>query len=167
MFRPRSWCWPNCAAPPSGSPAPPPSRTCPPAGTSLPPTPHTTDGRQLSAAGRAHVAVAVAGRVLAADSTARQALPEAAAASNWFARPELRALRTAVVAKNQLWAHSVRPTNWAFLAGDRTEQLSSRDHRDRTIRWFPAEMEQFGPLLREAEARLDELGAHLPQPETR
>lgn len=137
--------------------------------TSLPSTPHTTDGRQLSAAGRAQVAVAVARGVLSADSPVHKALPTAAAAAatTWFARPELRALRTAVVAKNQQWVHSVRPTNWAFLAGDRTEQLSSRDHRDRTIRWFPAEMEQFSPLLREAEARLDELAAHPPQPETR
>jgi len=49
--------------------------------------------------------------------------------------------------KNWLWFHYWRPQNWAFLHGDRTEQQSSRDHRDPTIRWFPEEMKQWLPLV--------------------
>ena len=47
------------------------------------------------------------------------------------------------------------------MAGDRTEQLSSRDHRDPKIRWFPAEMEQFVPLLQAADQKTDALAARL------
>ena len=60
-----------------------------------------------------------------------------------------------------MWKGYSRPTNWAFLAGDRTEQLSSRDHRDPKIRWFPAEMEQFVPLLQAADQKTDTLAARL------
>jgi hypothetical protein len=44
--------------------------------------------------------------------------------------------------------------NWAFLHGDRTEQPSSRDHRDPKVRWFPAEMEKFLELIDAEEARI-------------
>jgi hypothetical protein len=63
-------------------------------------------------------------------------------------------VREAVVHKNRLWFRYWRPTNWAFLAGDRTEQPSSRDHRDRSIRWFPKEMEEFVPLIESADAEI-------------
>jgi aryl-alcohol dehydrogenase-like predicted oxidoreductase len=66
-----------------------------------------------------------------------------------------------VKSKNQLWFHAWRPMNWAFLAGDRTEQQASRDHRDPKIRWFPAEMEQYGPLVTEADARIESLAAQI------
>ncbi len=55
--------------------------------------------------------------------------------------------RQLIVAKNRLWFHYTRPQNWAFLAGDRTTQPSSRDHVDKNKRWFPEEMEQFLPLI--------------------
>lgn len=71
-----------------------------------------------------------------------------------FVVPELEAVRQAVVARNRLWFDYTRPMNWAFLAGDRTEQPSSRDHRDRNIRWFPAEMEQFVPLIQQADEQI-------------
>lgn len=64
---------------------------------------------------------------------------------------DLEALRRAIVARNRLWFDYTRPMNWAFLGGDRTEQPSSRDHRNRSLRWFPAEMEQFGPLITAAD----------------
>ena len=72
------------------------------------------------------------------------------------ATPAVR-LREAIVEKNRLWFDHWRPMNWAFLEGDRTEQPSSRDHVDRKIRWFPVEMQDFLPLLRKQEARIDEL----------
>ena len=63
-------------------------------------------------------------------------------------RPQkLDAMRAAIQAKNRLWFHYTRPQNWAFLAGNRTNQPSSRDHKDPTKRWFPEEMEQWVPLI--------------------
>jgi hypothetical protein len=56
-------------------------------------------------------------------------------------------LREMIAAKNRLWFHYRRPQNWAFLAGDRTTQPSSRDYRDPSKRWFPDEMEQFLPMI--------------------
>ena len=109
----------------------------------------TTDGRQLSDRGEA---VAALGISQALVSSGRPTSPDPA---GWFAQPAAVSLRQAVVAKNLVWRQYVRPTNWAFLAGDRVEQPSSRDHRDRNLRWFPGEMEQFGPLLQQAERQLD------------
>ncbi len=56
-------------------------------------------------------------------------------------------MRQLIIEKNRLWYHYYRPSNWAFLAGDRTNQPSSRDHLDPSKRWFPAEMEQWIPLI--------------------
>ena len=53
--------------------------------------------------------------------------------------------------------------NWAFLGGDRIEQPSSRDHRDPKVRWFPGELEQFGPLIEQAEAMIGELAKTMPE----
>lgn len=68
-------------------------------------------------------------------------------------------IRQAVIGKNRLWFDYWRPMNWAFLNGDRTEQPSSRDHRDPKVRWFPGEMERFVPLIYQAETRIEELSA--------
>lgn len=65
-------------------------------------------------------------------------------------------LRQSILARNRLWFDYWRPMNWAFLAGDRTEQPSSRDHRDPKLRWFPVEMEEYLPLI---EARERDLAA--------
>lgn len=111
--------------------------------------PWTTDGRQLSAQGQALAAGSI---VLALTSSAPIDAPDPLV---WFHGPEMTRLRAGVAAKNRIWFHYVRPTNWAFLAGDRVEQLSSRDHRDPKVRWFPGEVEQFLPLLQQAERDLD------------
>lgn len=63
------------------------------------------------------------------------------------ALPVSESVQALVAAKNRLWFHYTRPQNWAFLAGDRTNQPSSRDHLDKSKRWFPEEMEQFLPLI--------------------
>lgn len=68
-------------------------------------------------------------------------------------------LHSAITEKNRLWFDYARPSNWAFLAGDRTEQAFSRDYRDRNIRAFAQEMQQFLPLIADAEKRIDELAA--------
>ena len=70
-------------------------------------------------------------------------------------------LRQLIVAKNRLWFHYYRPQNWAFLAGDRTNQPSSRDHIDRNKRWFPEELEQFLPLIAAKEQEIAKLTADL------
>lgn len=116
----------------------------------------TMDGRQLSAQGLAVAALGIARATRLSDE------PAVSDPAGWFAQSRLKVLREDVVAKNKLWASHVRPTNWAFLAGDRLDQPSSRDHRDRNIRWFPQEVEQFGQLLREAEMKLDQ-----PSPDAR
>jgi len=71
-------------------------------------------------------------------------------------------LRQVVVAKNRLWFDYWRPQNWAFLGGDRINQPSSRDHRDPKVRWFPAEMEKFVPLIEAKEREIAELAGKLP-----
>lgn len=101
----------------------------------------TVDGVQLSERGQRQMAQSVASGWGAGSSP------------DWSA---LEPVRQAVVAKNQLWFRYWRPTNWAFLAGDRTEQPSSRDHRDRNIRWFPKEMEEYVPLIHTADDRISQ-----------
>ncbi len=75
----------------------------------------------------------------------------------------LEPLRQLIIAKNRLWFDYWRVQNWAFLAGDRTEQPSSRDHFDRTKRWFPAERERFLPLIEAKEQEIWALAAKLAQ----
>ena len=70
-------------------------------------------------------------------------------------------LRTLVLEKNRLWFNYWRPQNWAFLGGDRISQPSSRDHRDPKVRWFPAEMERYGPLIRAKEEEVERAAAML------
>lgn len=77
---------------------------------------------------------------------------------------DLRALLKLIQAKNRLWFNYYRPQNWAFLAGDRTNQPSSRDHLDRNIRWFPAEMEQYLPLIAAKEKEINALATQLAKP---
>lgn len=104
------------------------------------------------------------GHWLAARHTARQlgwaTDPPSASepAADGALRPaRLESLRQLIVVKNQLWFDYWRPQNWAFLAGDRTEQPSSRDHRDPTVRWFPAEMNEFLPRIAAKEREIAEL----------
>ena len=70
-------------------------------------------------------------------------------------------MRDLIVAKNKLWFNYWRVQNWAFLAGDRTNQPSSRDWRDPSKRWFPAEREEFLPLIEAKEKEIDALAAKL------
>jgi hypothetical protein len=71
------------------------------------------------------------------------------------------ALKRAIAEKNRLWDRYRRPQNWAFLAGDRTTQASSRDHRDPTKRWFPEEMKEFIPLIEAKEREIWDLASKL------
>ncbi|MEQ1862861.1 MAG: hypothetical protein ABMA13_23310 [Chthoniobacteraceae bacterium] len=73
-------------------------------------------------------------------------------------------LRQIIAAKNRLWFHYYRPQNWAFLAGDRTEQPSSRDWKDPSKRWFPEEMKQWLPLIDAKEKEIWALAAKAAKP---
>ena len=70
-------------------------------------------------------------------------------------------LRHLIAAKNRLWYYYYRPQNWAFLAGDRTNQPSSRDHLDPSKRWFPEELEKFVPLIEAKDAEIRALAKKL------
>ncbi len=56
--------------------------------------------------------------------------------------------------KNHLWHQYYRPTNWAFLFGDRQSVPSSRDNEDPSRRWFEEEIQEIPSLISEVEARL-------------
>jgi hypothetical protein len=74
---------------------------------------------------------------------------------------QLEELRQLVVRKNRIWERYRRPQNWAFLAGDRVSQPSSRDWRDPNKRWFPEEMEQFIPIIEQREKEIWAFAAKL------
>ena len=84
-------------------------------------------------------------------------------ASRKFSADEEK-LRQIIIAKNRLWFDYWRVQNWAFLAGDRTNQPSSREHLDPTRRWFPEEREKFLPLIEAKEREIDALAEKLAQP---
>jgi len=107
-----------------------------------------SDGVHLSIEGQRQLAMEVARRL----ATPGGAIPGRAETPTPNAAES--ALRKQIVAKNGLWFHYYRPQNWAFLAGDRTSQPSSRDHRDPNKRWFPDELEQFLPLIEKKEGEI-------------
>jgi len=61
------------------------------------------------------------------------------------------AVRKEVVEMERLWFNYWRPMNWAFLNGDRTNVPYSRDWKDGGKRIFPQEMNDFLPLLNQAD----------------
>ena len=63
-------------------------------------------------------------------------------------------IRAAVLEFERLWFDYWRPMNWAFLTGDRTNVPYSKDWKDSTKRIFPKEMEDFRPLLDQAEKNI-------------
>jgi hypothetical protein len=113
--------------------------------------PWTFDGREPNPHGHRAIAAAWIHELGFPNLATKVASPD-----EWR-HPDLAALLQAVNHKNRLWFDSWRPMNWAFLAGDRTDQQASRDHRDRNIRWFPAEIESYAPLLTEADLRIESL----------
>ncbi len=124
----------------------------------------TRDGWHLTPAGQARVAASMARQLGVEEATLRMAMPSVAEDRNGM---PFEAIRQKVIAKNRLWFQASRPTNWAFLGGDRTEQPSSHDHRDPKVRWFPTEMEEFGPLIATAENEIHELARKANNPSLR
>jgi hypothetical protein len=118
----------------------------------------TEDGLQLTPLGHALVASACARELGLAELLSRAG---AIKDSGAWSHPSFERLRQAIIRKNQLWFDYSRPQNWAFLGGDRTTQPSSRDHRDPKVRWFPAEMERFLPLITTQESEIRTLAGQL------
>jgi len=116
----------------------------------------TRDGLQLSPRGHALVAQAAAERMGLGSAVRAAGVPDDLGA---WPNAAFEKLRRTIVAKNRLWFDYWRPQNWAFLGGDRTEQPSSRDHRDPKKRWFPEEMEQFRPLIMRKEEEIEALAS--------
>jgi len=118
----------------------------------------TDDGLQLTDLGHAALARVIASS-LGFDTAAKNAGP--LTDKGQWSNPAYENLRTAIIAKDKLWFNYWRPQNWAFLGGDRTEQPSSRDYRDPKIRWFPAEMEKYKPLIEEKEHEMQSLARNI------
>lgn len=66
-------------------------------------------------------------------------------------------LIVAILEKNHLWDQYYRPTNWAFLYGDRQQVPSSRDHKDPEKRWFVEELNRIPALIAEKENEIRKL----------
>ena len=126
-----------------------------PAGTGLP---QTDDGVHLRASGHWSVARETSDQLgFRNNIRGLQANP----ATGALQPDSAERLRQLIQAKNRLWFDYWRPMNWAFLKGDRTEQPSSRDHRNPKIRWFPTEMEQFPKLIEAKEQQIARLAAEV------
>jgi len=125
--------------------------------TIVPPLPEhpiiTRDGVHLRATGLRERAQSIVRALLAGDADL----------SLEGRGPAEQRLRERIAAKNRLWFHYRRPQNWAFLAGDRVTQPSSHDYRDPSKRWFPGEMEQFLPMIAQAESEIWNAAAKLQQ----
>ena len=98
----------------------------------------TTDGILLSAKGHWEVASVFAKELGISKALASVAAPDL---QGRFTNAEVESLRQSIIHNNDLWDTYWRPTNWAFLYGDRQSQPSSRSHLDGKQRWFPSELE--------------------------
>ena len=103
----------------------------------------TMDGFQLTPDGHAKWARTVTQQLLGEPAGV---LPE-----NW------EMVHNKIQKKNVLWRRHWRPTNWAFLYGNRQGQPSSGDHRPGKPRWFPEEINAIIPLIETAENDILEL----------
>jgi len=65
-------------------------------------------------------------------------------------------IRREILAKNRFWFQYFRPTNWAFLYGNRQDSESSWDP-EKKERWFPEEVQQLPELVHHAELRIRSL----------
>ncbi len=70
------------------------------------------------------------------------------------AEPPSVALHDAIARKNLLWQQYYRPTNWAFLFGDRQHVPASRDVENRSERWFVREIDILPALIAESEGEI-------------
>lgn len=100
----------------------------------------STDGVHLSEAGHRVVAEQIAMQLAFPDHEVGETPDEL-----------VQSLRQAIARKNQLWQQYYRPTNWAFLFGDRQHVPASRDPVERSQRWFLREIDAIPGLIAETE----------------
>lgn len=74
------------------------------------------------------------------------------------------ALRESIGRKNRLWQQYYRPSNWAFLFGDRQHVPASRDVEKREERWFVREIDALPGLIAEAESEIARYAAEATAP---
>ena len=113
--------------------------------------PRTRDGAHLSAAGHWWAAGQLAEglqKTKPVSVVAEPAWPEVQLSE------DAERLRQKILEKNQLWMRYWRPTNWAFLYGNRQFVESSRDHRDFKVRWFPAAVESIASPIDQTEVEI-------------
>ncbi|MCB1120120.1 MAG: hypothetical protein KJT03_01115 [Verrucomicrobiae bacterium] len=96
-----------------------------------------------------------AGRQAMASLVLKQLAPKARRVD--FSDPKVEQLREAIVDKNKVWHQYHRPTNWAFLYGDRQSVPASRDQMDSEKRWFPYEIERTLTLVSTLEDSIHEM----------
>ncbi|MCH2401044.1 MAG: hypothetical protein MK364_18145, partial [Pirellulales bacterium] len=70
-----------------------------------------------------------------------------------FADQQTEAIRYEIVKKNRYWFRYFRPTNWAFLYGNRQHTESSWDPKKEN-RWFPEEVDQLLKMVERAEVTI-------------
>ncbi|MEX2581217.1 MAG: GDSL-type esterase/lipase family protein [Verrucomicrobiales bacterium] len=78
-----------------------------------------------------------------------------------------QSLDQSIQRKNRLWQQYYRPTNWAFLFGDRQHVPASRDHVDTSKRWLVDEIGSLPPLIAETEADIHRYAAEASAPSPR
>ncbi|OUT65368.1 MAG: hypothetical protein CBB70_11375 [Planctomycetaceae bacterium TMED10] len=114
----------------------------------------TRDGVHLSADGHWWVAEELAKRLQQGE----QAEPQVLVAEPAWPKVQLsegaEQVRQKILTKNQLWMRYWRPTNWAFLYGNRQFVESSRDHVNYKVRWFPAAVESIASPINQAEVEI-------------
>lgn len=121
------------------------------------PEPHSQNGLHLLPAGHWDAAQAFASLLGFADRVAMiKWYDENKDEPAGLEPPSAEKLCQAIRQKNDLWFRYWRPTNWAFLYGNRQQTASSHDHTNPGRRWFPEELENALPHLVEADQRIHE-----------
>lgn len=121
------------------------------------PKPFSQNGLNLSPAGHWFAAQAIARQLGFLDRVKSIHWHES---DSTLQPTSIESLRQAICQKNDLWHRYWRPTNWAFLYGNRQHAFSSRDHNDRDIRWFPKEIQAALPQIEENEQQIQKAAAN-------
>ncbi|MFT5124355.1 MAG: hypothetical protein ACI9TH_001616 [Kiritimatiellia bacterium] len=110
----------------------------------------TTDGIHLSLSGHWQLARELSVQLLKINPPSGTAVNPTGS----FDDPTREELRQQILRKNQLWRQHWRPTNWAFVYGNRSHVPSSHDHRPGQPRWFPLELQRILPMIDDAEQEI-------------
>ena len=121
---------------------------------------HSHNGMHLSSDGQWFAAQAFASQLGFSDRVAHIKKHESKAV---FLPGAAEELRQALKQKNDLWFRYWRPSNWAFLYGNRQQTASSRSHINGSYRWFPEEIQAILPELEKLENAITKEAARTRQ----